>query len=139
MVILYKCVVILTGVFLLLLDLRDIVKKRMDIAIGSWWAVMSLIVIVFGLVFDFSSLRSFIRLRNLVLIYLFSLALVTALYVYALSLTRLKKECAELVMWVSYARSMNERPDEGTEDRESCDGTEPSREGMLWGQNRSCS
>ena len=104
----YKWTVIATGIIMLILDLRDITKKKMDIGIGSWWAVLALIVIVFGIVFDFSSLRSFIRCRNLALIYLFCVAMLTALYLYGLSLTKLKKEYAEIVMWVSYAKAVEE-------------------------------
>ena len=104
----YKWTVIATGIIMLILDLRDITKKKMDIGIGSWWAVLALIVIVFGIVFDFSPLRSFIRCRNLALIYLFCVAMLTALYLYGLSLTKLKKEYAEIVMWVSYAKAVDE-------------------------------
>ena len=106
--IVYKCTVIVTGVIMLILDLRDITKKKMDIGIGSWWAVLALIVIVFGTVFDFSSLSRFVRCRNLALIYLFCVAMLTALYLYGLSLTKLKKEYAEIVMWVSYAKAVEE-------------------------------
>jgi hypothetical protein len=118
---LYRCVVIASGILLLALDLRDISKRRMDIAIGSWWAVLAMIVIVFGVVFDFASLRSLIRFRNLVLLYLFAVSLVTALYLYGKSITRLKKECAELAMWVSYEKSLKEAAAEtsaGAEDGE---------------------
>lgn len=105
----YQFIVIVSGVILLLLDLRDISMKRMDIAIGSWWAILSLIVIIFGFVFDFTSLHGVVRYRNLLLIYLFSVSLVTALYFYGRSITKLKKECAELAMWVSYAKALRER------------------------------
>lgn len=105
MVILYKSVVILTGVFLLVFNLVNISRKKMDIGIGSWWTIMAVVVIVFGAVFDFNSLNHLIHIRNLVLIYIFVFALVMALYIYGMHITELKKKSNELAMWVSYARS----------------------------------
>ena len=116
---LYRCVVIASGILLLVLDLRDISKRRMDIAIGSWWAVLAVIIIVFGVVFDFSSLRSFIRFRNLALLYLFVVSMVTALYLYGKSITLLKKECAEMVMWISYEKSLKEDAAKDSDEAES--------------------
>lgn len=115
MVILYKSVVILTGVFLLVFNLVNISKKKMDIGIGSWWTIMAVVVIVFGAIFDFNSLNHLIHIRNLVLIYIFVFALVMALYIYGMHITDLKKKSNELAMWVSYARS--HQKSKGSSDR----------------------
>ncbi len=104
----YKLVVILSGVLLFALNLVKIAKKKMDIGIGSWWAVAALIVIVFGIVFNFSLLLPLIRMRNLVLIYLLAVSVVMTLYLYGLYVSRLKKELEELSLWASYARSRME-------------------------------
>ena len=54
MEIIAKILLILTGIALLIWNLHNIAKKKMDIGIGSWWTIMSVIVIVFGAVFDFN-------------------------------------------------------------------------------------
>ena len=109
MEIIYKCVVIVTGVALLILNLRNISKKKMDIGIGSWWTIMAVVLIVFGAVFDFSPLEHLVRVRNLILIYVLVLSLVMALYLYGMHITDLKKKSDELAMWVSYAKSLKDR------------------------------
>lgn len=106
MEIIYKIVVILTGIALLIWNLFNISKKKMDIGIGSWWTIMSVIVIVFGAVFDFNSLLRLVNLRNLALIYMLIVSLVIALYIYGMHITGLKKKTDELAMWVSYAKSL---------------------------------
>lgn len=108
-VVIYKIIVILTGVFLLFFNLYNISRKKMDIGIGSWWTIMAVVVIVFGAVFDFSSLNHLVRFRNLALIYLFAMALVMALYLYGMHITQLKKKTDELAMWVSYAKSLKKQ------------------------------
>ena len=106
--IIYKIIVIVTGVVLLIMNLRNIAKKKMDIGIGSWWTIMAAIVIVFGAVFDFSSLLHMVNIVNLALFYLLILSLVIALYIYGMHITDLKKKSDELSMWVSYAKSLRE-------------------------------
>ena len=101
----YKAVVILSGALLFWRNLQLIARKKMDIGIGSWWAVTSLIVVVFGIVFNFRPLVSLARPRNLILVYLFVVTVVMTLYLYGLYLSRLKKETEELSRWVSYAKS----------------------------------
>ncbi len=105
-IVFYKIVVIATGVFLLIFNLHNISKKKMDIGIGSWWTIMALVIIVFGAIFDFSLLHHLVRFRNLMLIYMFAMSLVMALYIYGMHITRLKKRNDELAMWVSYAKSL---------------------------------
>ena len=109
MEIIYKIVVILTGIALLIWNLFNISKKKMDIGIGSWWTIMSVVLIVFGAVFDFTPLEQLVRLRNLILIYVLVLSLVMALYLYGMYLTELKKKNDELAMWVSYAKSLKDK------------------------------
>ena len=104
MEVIYKLVVILSGVLLFVLNLIKIAKKKMDIGIGSWWAIAALIVVAFGAVFNFSLLVPLVRLRNLVLIYLLAVAVVTTLYLYGLYVSRLKKEIDELSLWASYVK-----------------------------------
>lgn len=124
MEIIYKIVVIITGIVLLILNLRNIAKKKMDIGIGSWWTIMSIIVIVFGAVFDFSPLYHLVRTTNLVLIYMLVLSLVVALYLYGMHLTDLKKKNNELAMWVSYAKSLKEEELSAEKAEENCDDAE---------------
>ena len=117
-----KIIFIITGITLLILNLHYIAKKKMDIAIGSWWTVMSVIVIVFGAVFDFNSLLRMVNARNLILIYFFVIALVIALYIYGMYITSLRKKTDEIVMWVSYAKSLkskqstSDKPEENSTD-----------------------
>lgn len=101
-----KCIVIVTGIVLLILNLRNIAKKKMDIGIGSWWTIMAIIVVVFGAVFDFTSLLRMVNIRNLALIYMLAISLMVALYLYGMHITQLKKRSEELAMWVSYAKSL---------------------------------
>ena len=118
MEIVYKCIVIVTGIVLLILNLRNIAKKKMDIGIGSWWSIMAIIVVVFGAVFDFNSLLRMVNVRNLMV----------ALYLYGMHITQLKKRSEELAMWVSLARSLKEKQeaaeqkgDGGEENSEAAD------------------
>jgi hypothetical protein len=104
----YKLLVILSGALLFVLNLLKIAKKKMDIGIGSWWAITALIVVVFGVVFNFASLLPLVRPRNLILIYLLTVAVVMTLYLYGLYVSRLKKELDELSLWVSYAKSVRD-------------------------------
>lgn len=128
MEIVYKCIVIVTGIVLLILNLRNIAKKKMDIGIGSWWTIMAIIVVVFGAVFDFNSLLRMVNVRNLTLIYLLAVSLMVALYLYGMHITQLKKRSEELAMWVSLARSLKEKQeaaeqkgDGGEENSEAAD------------------
>lgn len=128
MEIVYKCIVIVTGIVLLILNLRNIAKKKMDIGIGSWWSIMAIIVVVFGAVFDFNSLLRMVNVRNLTLIYLLAVSLMVALYLYGMHITQLKKRSEELAMWVSLARSLKEKQevaeqkgDGGEENSEAAD------------------
>lgn len=128
MEIVYKCIVIVTGIVLLILNLRNIAKKKMDIGIGSWWTIMAIIVVVFGAVFDFISLLRMVNVRNLTLIYLLAVSLMVALYLYGMHITQLKKRSEELAMWVSLARSLKEKQeaaeqkgDGGEENSEAAD------------------
>ena len=120
-VVIYKIVVIATGIFLLFFNLHNISRKKMDIGIGSWWTIMSVVVIVFGAVFDFSLLNHLVRFRNLVLIYLFAIALVMALYIYGMHITQLKKKTDELAMWLSYAKSAEKKKKAETDAAENGD------------------
>ena len=120
MVIISKIVVILTGIALLVFNLVNISKKKMDIGIGSWWTIMSVIVIVFGALFDFTPLLHLVRVANLTMIYLLVVSLVAALYIYGMYLTDLKKKSDEVTMWVSYAKSFggaNTPADNAKEDK----------------------
>lgn len=120
-VIIYKIVVIATGVFFLFFNLHNISRKKMDIGIGSWWTIMAVVAIVFGALFDFSSLNQMVRFRNLALIYVFVIALIMALYLYGMHITKLKKRNEELAMWVSYAKSLKEK--EEAEEKAAQDGS----------------
>ncbi len=104
----YKLVVILSGALLFVLNLLKIAKKKMDVGIGSWWAVASLILIVFGAVFNFSVLRHMIMPRNLILLYLLAASVVITLYLYGLYISRMKKVMDAIGLWISYARSGQE-------------------------------
>lgn len=117
--ILYKVVVVLTGIFLLVYNLHNIARKKMDIGIGSWWTIMAIVVIVFGAIFDFAPLHHLVRFRNLALIYLFAVSLVMALYIYGMYITQLKKRNDELSMWVSYAKSLKEKKESESNAEES--------------------
>ena len=104
----YKLIVILSGALLFVLNLLKIAKKKMDVGIGSWWAVASLILIVFGAVFNFSGLRHMIMPRNLILLYLLAASVVITLYLYGLYISRMKKVMDAIGLWISYARSGQE-------------------------------
>ena len=122
MEIVYKCIVIVTGIVLLILNLRNIAKKKMDIGIGSWWSIMAIIVVVFGAVFDFNSLLRMVNVRNLTLIYLLAVSLMVALYLYGMHITQLKKRSEELAMWVSLARSLKEKQEAAEQEGDGGEG-----------------
>ena len=104
----YKLIVILSGALLFVINLLNIAKKKMDVGIGSWWAVAAVILIVFGAVFNFSVLRHLILPRNLILLYLLSASVVITLYLYGLYISRMKKVMDAIGLWISYARSGQE-------------------------------
>ena len=108
MEIVYRCVVILCGLILFAVNLVEIAQKKMDVGIGSSWTVMALIVIIFGIAFDFSVLRHIANIRNIVLVYIFAGALVIALYLYGLRITELKKKNNEVAIWVSILKNESE-------------------------------
>lgn len=91
---------------------------------------MSVVVIVFGAVFDFSLLNHLVRFRNLVLIYLFAIALVMALYIYGMHITQLKKKTDELAMWLSYAKSAEKKKEAETDAAENGDVVVETEQGV---------
>ena len=103
MEILYQIVTIFSGVLLLGATLIHIAQKKMDVGIGTSWTVMAMIIIVFGSVFDFERLVGESTV-NVVLIFIFSGALVVALYLYGLRITELKKRANDIAIWVSIIR-----------------------------------
>ena len=104
MEILYKIIVILSGLILLIVNLIHIAKKKMDVGIGTSWTIMSVVIVLFGIIFDFSVLNKTINVRNAVLIYIFAGALVIALYLYGLRITELKNKSNDMAIWVSIIR-----------------------------------
>ena len=104
----YRLIVILSGMILFCRNLIKIAGKKMEIGLGSWWAATSLIVVVFGFAFDFTALASYAQVKNLLLLYLFVVAVVKMLYLYGMYLSRLKKETRELGILVSYREAVRE-------------------------------
>ena len=103
--ILYSCVVIASGLVLFGINLRFIAKKQMDVSIGSAWAIMALVVFIFGVSFDFSILRHITRFMNILLVYIFCVSLVVALYYYGLRVSELKKRNDEVAIWLSILKT----------------------------------
>lgn len=80
----------------------------MDTGMGTWWSVMSAVIIIFGAVFDFSVLVHNVRFRNLLVIYTFALALIVALYLYGMRITELLKKNTELTIRLSIMKSKDD-------------------------------
>ena len=114
----YKLVVILSGAVLFVFNMRQLTKKKMDLGIGSWWAVASVILIIFGAVFNFTVLEHLIRLRNLLLLFLLAASAVVTLYLYGLHISRLKKVTDSMCQWVSFAKSQLEAAEDVRQEQE---------------------
>ena len=99
----YQVVTISSGVILLGLTLIHIAKKKMDVGIGTSWTIMAAMIIVFGCVFDFEHIVD-VSTVNVILIFIFSGALVVALYLYGLRITEVKKRVNDIAIWVSIIR-----------------------------------
>ena len=106
---LLRVFVIVMGVWLLLMAVLSLAKRRMTEQFCLAWAIVSVLMVICGILVNPSELDKYISLRILILIFLIAIGVVWILWFISTQLSILSRKNQELAMQISLLNQDSEQ------------------------------
>ena len=100
---------IVMGIFLLVMAILSLAKRKMTEPFCLAWAIVSVLLVICGILIEPSELERYVSLRILILIFFITIGVVWTLWFISTQLSILMRKNQELAMQVSLLNQENER------------------------------
>lgn len=100
---------IVMGIFLLVMAILSLAKRKMTELFCLAWAIVSVLLVICGILIEPSELERYVSLRILILIFLITVGVVWTLWFISTQLSILMRKNQELAMQISLLNQDSER------------------------------
>ena len=100
---------IVMGIFLLVMAILSLAKRKMTEPFSLAWAIVSVLLVICGILIEPSELERYVSLRILILIFLITIGVVGTLWFISTQLSILMRKNQELAMQISLLNQDSEK------------------------------
>ena len=100
---------IVMGIFLLVMAILSLAKRKMTEPFSLAWAIVSVLLVICGILIEPSELERYVSLRILILIFLITIGVVWTLWFISTQLSILMRKNQELAMQISLLNQDSEK------------------------------